>query len=172
MNNDPDSILAKILGEKASDMVARIERETFEESSEFDKVSTAPDHVRMNVPTREEIDAKLETIETRMDGRIARIDDKMAQILESNMESKAAVASLKITVIVTAVTAVIAIVGGVAAFNATVLSNMVASFESGKSTASSLTEAAGRLDSTNQRLERIEQLLNRSAEAGRAAQTP
>lgn len=61
---------------------------------------------------------------------------------ESRQDNK----STRTTIIVTAVSAVLAIVGGVAAFNATVLSNMVASFESGKNTAASLADAAGRLE--------------------------
>lgn len=126
MNNDPDSILAKILGEKASDMVARIERETFEESSEFDKVSTAPDHVRMNVPTREEIDAKLETIEAKMDGRLARIEDKINDLIQSHRGMRSSVWGAA------AVT-----IGAVLAGFALV----VASFDSGRDTAAQANQA-------------------------------
>jgi hypothetical protein len=49
--------------------------------------------------------------------------------------------SLKIFMVTTA----IATVGGVAAFNATVLSNMVASFDSGKNLAASFAQTTGEL---------------------------
>lgn len=107
----------------------------------------------MTSPSREEIDAKLETIEARMDGRVAsiqasiegftgrmeeralRTDEQFARIENASNETQSSIRNLKSTMIVTALSTVIAIVLGVAAFNATVLSNMLASFESGKNTA-------------------------------------
>lgn len=108
--------------------------------------------------SREELDAKLETIEVRMDGRVASIHTKidtfiiqlkgqnslaearMGQLERSASETSDGIRNLKNTVILTAVSTVVAIVFGVAAFNATVLSNMVASFESGKNSATSQAE--------------------------------
>ncbi|NHZ96636.1 hypothetical protein F2P46_12920 [Massilia sp. CCM 8734] len=51
------------------------------------------------------------------------------------LEIKADMKDLKKTVIITAITASLATVFGVAAFNATLLSGMISSFESGKNTA-------------------------------------
>ena len=110
----------------------------------------------MESPSRQEIDAKLDSIENRVDRRVTPIEasldafmevmnertagmderarraDARMDRLEATVESiKLAVSSLKTTVIVTAITAVLATVFGVAAFNATVLSNMIASFQAG-----------------------------------------
>lgn len=90
----------------------------------------------MDSPTRDEVDAKLQLIETRMDGRVASIESSIhASIIAAN-ETRGEIKNLKWTTIVTA----IATVWGIAAFNATVLSNMVASFESGKNTAAAQAE--------------------------------
>ena len=104
--------------------------------------------------------ARLEAIEARMDGRIAsleatinalirRMEERFAQVdarfaqmdaRMSNIEAtvtatQSAIGGLRTTIIVTAIGAVI----GVAAFSATVLSNMLASFEAGRNV--SMTEA-------------------------------
>ncbi|WP_368655428.1 hypothetical protein ABRY94_11895 [Castellaniella ginsengisoli] len=82
--------------------------------------------------TRPELDAKLETIEARMDGRIARIEDAVQRISEDNAATRAGISSLKTTLIVTAIGAVLTIVLGVAAFNATLQSNMLSAFQVGQ----------------------------------------
>jgi hypothetical protein len=135
----------------------------------------------MSTPTREEIDAKLETIEVRMDGRVASIeakidgfmarldergmrmderfdrsDERMAGIETTSKETQASIGSLKSTMIVTALSTVLAIVLGVAAFNATVLSNMVASFESGKNTASAQADLKRQAEETAALLKQIQ----------------
>lgn len=131
-----------------------------------DKKPSQIDHDPMTIPSREEIDAKLETIEARMDGRVAsiqasiegfmgrieeralRTDERFVRIESSSNETQASIRSLKGTMIVTALSTVIAIVLGVAAFNATVLSNMLASFESGKNTASAQAEVRRQAEET------------------------
>ena len=85
--------------------------------------------------TRYELDAKVAAIETRMDSKIDRI-------VESNARIETGMTSLKNTVIVTGITAALAIVFGVAAFNATLLGNMTASFESGKNTAEAIAKSS------------------------------
>ena len=85
----------------------------------------------MNGPTREEFNAKLETIETRMDARVASIERLLVEAIAAAHRTRSDIKNLRWTMIATA----IATVPGIAAFNATVLSNMVASFESGKNTA-------------------------------------
>lgn len=134
----------------------------------------------MNSPTREELDAKLETIEARMDGRVAAIqasidgfmgrmderfrsmDERMGRMEEDSREAKSAIRDLKSTMIVTAISTVLAIVLGVAAFNATVLSNMVASFESGKNTAASQAEVKKQAEETAALLKQVQQQLQDS----------
>lgn len=128
----------------------------------------------MNGPSREEIGAKLETIEARMDGRVASIEvkidalaakmDERHKSLEQRMgrvetaigETQASISSLKTTMIVTAVSTVIAIVLGVAVFNATLLSNMLAAFESGKNTSAVQAELKRQAEETAVLLKRLQ----------------
>ena len=90
----------------------------------------------MNGPSREEFNAKLETIETRMDARLASIERLIVEAIASARETRSDIKNLRWTIIATAIATVL----GMAALNATVLSNMVASFESGKNTASAQAE--------------------------------
>ncbi|KDR34743.1 hypothetical protein BG57_04000 [Caballeronia grimmiae] len=128
----------------------------------------------MSTPTREEIDAKLEAIEARMDGRLASIDGKIDSFLarmeerekagevraeslkESLQRTNDAVSrvensssSLKYWLIGTAIATVVAL----ASLNATILSNMVASFESGKNTSSAQAQVAQQIKETQELLE-------------------
>lgn len=90
----------------------------------------------MNAPAREEIDSKLETIETRMDGRVALIERSIQDSITAANETRNEIKSLKCTMVATAIATVL----GISAFNATVLSNMIASFEAGKNTAAAQAE--------------------------------
>ncbi|MDC8759184.1 hypothetical protein [Janthinobacterium fluminis] len=132
----------------------------------------------MNAPSREEFDAKLEAIEARMDARIAsieakvdyfmaRIDEKfgwmdarMTNIETSLSEMKKSIAGMKTTIIVTAVSASLAIVLGVATFNATLLANMLASFESGKNTTLAQAEIRKQAEETAQLLKQMQRQLD------------
>lgn len=135
--------------------------------------------VTTNGMTREELTARLELVEAKGDARLSRFEERMDQAIgemrrdtgrfEASIESfksttdanihglkasmEAGNASVKTTMITSAVGAVLAIVLGVAAFNATVLSNMVASFESGQSTATAVGEATSRLEALQDRIE-------------------
>lgn len=151
-----------------------------EEQPGIDILPRRPNDRRMTDLTREEVDAKLETIEARMDGRLAaiqasidgfmgrleeralRTDDRFARIEESQRDTQASLGNLKTTIIVTALSTVLAIVIGVAAFNATVLSNMVASFESGKNTAASQAEVKKQAEETAALLKQVQQQLQDS----------
>lgn len=94
--------------------------------------------------SRYELDAKLETIEARMDARIGRIE-------ESNVRIESSLSSLKTTMIVTAISSVLAI----AAINIGVIQTMFGAFESGKTTATAITQASEELKQTRERLEAI-----------------
>lgn len=113
----------------------------------------------MNNINREEFNAKLETIEVKMDARVesvsAKIDafiavqaerDKrmeaiVSQISTTHAEIKTSINSMKTTTIVTAVSAVLAIVIGIAGFNAMLTSNMITSFQMGRSESALATSA-------------------------------
>lgn len=107
----------------------------------------------MNDITREEFNAKLETIEVKMDARVEamtakidgfltaqnerdkRLDLLLAQIGKDSSEAKSSISSMKTTLIVTAVSTVLAIVIGVASFNTSLTSNMMSAFQLGASQA-------------------------------------
>ncbi|HDR9199690.1 hypothetical protein L0Z31_17270 (plasmid) [Burkholderia vietnamiensis] len=87
-----------------------------------------------------------EKLNDERDQRLATaVKDIQAETQAARREAVDQSRNLKTVLITTAVGTVIAIVGGIAAFNATVLSNMVASFESGKNTAASLTQTTDQL---------------------------
>lgn len=112
----------------------------------------------MNEITREEFNAKLETIEAKMDARVEsvsskiegflsaqaerdkRLDAVLAQIGKDNGDTKTSISSMKTTLIVTAVSTVLAIVIGVAGFNTALTSNMLSAFQLGKSSSTSTSE--------------------------------
>ena len=135
------------------------------------------DNCMATSPDRDFVDAKFEAVESRMDGRVARIEAALATstalvdersrhadarmermetaLFELRSETRSAISGLKTTIIVTAISAVFAIVFGVAAFNATVLSNMVASFESGKNTSAAQAEVKRQVEETAALLKKI-----------------
>lgn len=86
---------------------------------------------------------------TTVEHGITRIDTKLEHLDKE-------VASIKWWMVGTGV----AVVLGIAAFNATVLGNMVASFESGKNTAAAIAEASKDQELRERRLERLEQKLD------------
>ncbi|OPB17344.1 hypothetical protein BFW91_02150 [Pseudomonas fluorescens] len=127
-------------------------------SPQGDKMDQSADTQTMNDITREEFNAKLETIEVKMDARIEavsskiegflavqaerdrRLDAVLAQIGKDNSETKSSIGSMKSTLIVTAVSTVLAIVLGVAGFNTALTANMLSAFSLGKGDRTSATE--------------------------------
>jgi acetaldehyde dehydrogenase (acetylating) len=136
----------------------------------------------MSEITREEIDAKLATTEARRDAQIASINGKIdtlngkidglmtynevrfSQIEQWLATTNAAISSLKTTTVVTGISSVLAILFGLAGFNAVLLSNMVASFESGKNTSEMVSEVRRQVEATA--------LLLRQAQSERDAHVP
>lgn len=116
-----------------------------------------PHNDDMSTVSKELLDARLETIEVRMDARMARIEeligDTRREIDLMRQESKVDNKSTRTTMVVTGISSALAIVLGVGAFNATVLSNMVASFESGKNTATMQTASEKALIEATKALE-------------------
>lgn len=104
---------------------------------------------RMTPVTQGELDAKLQLLQERMDNRVNRIE-AAAQSIQSETST------LKLWLAGTGV----AVVFGIASFNSTVLSNMVASFESGKSTAEKLSNVSKDQEVREQRLDRLERKLD------------
>lgn len=81
---------------------------------------------------RARMELKFDSLDTDVKGLEQRISEKLSNV--------------KFFVLTTAIGAALATVFGIAAFNATVLSNMVASFESGKNTVTAIDAATTRLE--------------------------
>jgi anti-sigma-K factor RskA len=111
----------------------------------------------------ERIDERFARIESKLaesDLRFARIEARLSGLEArlSNLETtvgeiKSALGGLKTTMIVTAIGAVI----GVATFNATVMSNMITAFESGKNISDTQARILRQSEKTEALLTRIQQ---------------
>lgn len=125
----------------------------------------------MSDMSREEIEAKLEANEARgaaqfaaMSGRFdaiyARLDnhsERMDRLEHALNVLTSTVASLKSTMIITGISSVIAIVLGTAGFNAALLSNMSAMFDSGKNSAEMQYETRRQVEETAALLKKMQQ---------------
>lgn len=88
---------------------------------------------------RREQAARDKALDERFSGFLAaqaerdkRIDSEIQRFTTAHAEIKSSISSMKTTLIVTALSATIAIVGGIAAFNATLTSNMLSAYQTGK----------------------------------------
>lgn len=146
-------------------LASKIMSSSFVDDSDTPSIKTHTQ--KMNDITREEFNAKLETIEVKMDARVesvsAKIEAFMAvqaerdkrmeatvnQISANNAEIKSGLGSMKMTMVLTALSTVIAIVIGVASFNATLTSNMFSAFQAGKTDSSAQAPATGTAPPSN-----------------------
>lgn len=133
----------------------------------------------MSTMTREEMTAHIQASEARMDARVSRIEllvehqNQTADRLRSDVEqarkdmlasageTRSEMKQLKWWILGTGLSVVL----GIAAFNSTVLSNMVASFESGKNTAQSLEETKNRIDEVAKQLAATQAAMEAAAKA-------
>lgn len=103
-------------------------------SQQIDSIKSKPHHPSMTEPiTRPELDAKLEIIEARMDGRLARIEDKFDRMEATMGEIKTMVLGQKKTIWGASVTTITLVLAAMAFF--------VSSFDSGRDTGKLATEA-------------------------------
>ena len=119
--------------------------------------------------SREEIDAKLlredalreahmAEVRSKFDVIIARLDahDIRFERLEQGLrDAVTSITNLKGTIIITGISSVIAIILGMAGFNAALLSNMTASFESGKQTGQWQSDIRKQAFETDQKLTQV-----------------
>ncbi|MBJ2254840.1 hypothetical protein JFT59_26990 [Pseudomonas sp. MF6784] len=144
--------------EKREEAIAALQSEIARQRDDNTKRESHTDP--MTDITRDEFNAKLETIEVKMDARVEsvsakiegfllaqaerdkRLDIVLEQIGKDNGDTKSSISSMKTTLIVTAVSTALAIVLGVAGFNTALTSNMLSAFQLGKSTSTSTPEAA------------------------------
>jgi hypothetical protein len=140
----------------------------------YDSMPDSNDNARMSTVTHVELDAKLEAIEARADARLSRFEDRIDQAilemrrdreelrrgLETDQQGRRdELRNLKTNLWVAAITIIL----GVAAFNATVLSNMVTSFDSGRSTAEAIGKAGQEVEKARELLEQVRQQQQASA---------
>lgn len=137
------------------------------QSAALDNGGGPPHYPTMENVTPRELDAKLQLLEERMDSRVRRIEDSVASIVNSLSQTGQAIASLKTTTIVTSIGAVLTIVLGIAAFNATLLSNMVSSFESGKNTSTAQAEVKRQTEETATLLKQLQDQVKPAAKAAK-----
>jgi len=124
----------------------------------------------MNDITRAEIDARFEANEARRDAMYNMIMSKLDMLIErldaqikriDRLEE--AMTSLKTTVIITGISSSLAIIFGVAGFNAMLLSNMTATFESGKETATMQYETRRILLESDALIKKMQERLDKQA---------
>jgi hypothetical protein len=106
------------------------------------------------------IDAKLEAAEARTEARVVRIESMVESFVRSNDDFKQEIRkenkSTRATVIVVSVSSVIAIVIGIAAFNATLTSNMIASYSQGQTTKDNISyEVSKQNQELNDKLDKL-----------------
>ena len=97
--------------------------------------------------------AEIDSRFAEIDSRFAQADARMSHIEASLAATKNEIGGLRTTIVVTAIGAVI----GVAAFNATVLSNMLASFESGRNVSAAQAQIQRQAEETAALLRQIQQ---------------
>lgn len=145
----------------------------------IDAAGTVVHNEPMSTPSREEFNARLEAIDSRMDARVASIEGKISnlviQLEASNSSNVAAIAtvteatkkneenhrSLKYWLIGTAIAAVV----GLYSANIAMVQTMFGAFESGKTTASAITQATEQMKQTQDQLRAIEERLAKQAPA-------
>lgn len=106
--------------------------------------------------TRGELDAKLELLETRMAQRVDKMVEGVERIERDLGATRDEYKSTRTMIISTCIGTGIAVVAGIAAFNATVLGNMMSSFEAGKNTATAVMMASEQLKATQAQLADIQ----------------
>lgn len=103
----------------------------------------------------EERFAQVDARFVQVDARFAQVEARMSNIGATVAATRNAIGGLRTTIVVTAIGAVI----GVAAFNATVLSTMLASFESGRNVSEAQAKIQRQSEETAALLRQIQQAM-------------
>ncbi len=82
--------------------------------------------------------------------------ERIAVFERESMETRTEIRSLRRTVVVTAISSTLATVLGVASFNAALLSNMQASYDSGRGTGGLLAQMQQQISNTQQQIKEIQ----------------
>jgi chromosome segregation ATPase len=127
----------------------------------------------MDTYSRDEVDLKLQNVELRIENRlqameiaIAHLNEKMDAVMKTVSEQMREIRSLKITILLAALSSVFA----VAALNASLYSNMLAAFDSGRATATEKAEIKQMLDHSRRLAEKAERQFEASQRQMEASQ--
>jgi hypothetical protein len=126
--------------------------------------------------TREEMTARLELVEAKADARLARFEERIDQAIsemrressdlkqefkEERTDRRSEMRNLKLTIVTTGIAAVV----GLWAANISMVQTMLASFESGKSSATALTQATEQIKQTQEQLQAIQDSMAKRAKS-------
>lgn len=117
------------------------------------RISSLEATINAFIRRMEERFAQVDARFVQVDARFAQVEARMSNIEATVAATQNAIGGLRTTIVVTAIGAVI----GVAAFNATVLSNMLASFESGRNVSEAQAKIQRQAEETAALLRQIQQ---------------
>ena len=109
------------------------------------------------MPSRPEIDLKLQNLELKLNGSLDAMKADISDLKASVASLKNMVESLNKTVVLTAISVIFAIAG----LNYTLLSNMLAAFESGASVSKERAAVQKQMEETSALLKKVEAQLGR-----------
>lgn len=149
--------------------------EIFSTTYDPPKITTSEEDVATIEMTREEMTARLELVEARSDARLSRFEERIDQAIGEVRRDRAELKddfrslasefkSSKFQIILAMIGTGVAVVFGISQLNGTILSNMVASFESGKTTATAITQATEQIKQTQQQLQEVQEVLSQKIE--------
>jgi hypothetical protein len=149
--------------------------ENFSTTYDPSKITTSEEDVATIEMTREEMSARLELVEAKSDARLSRFEERIDQAIgemrRERAELKDDVRSLasefkssKFQIILAMIGTGVAVVFGISQLNGTILSNMVATFESGKTTATMIIQATEQMKQTQLQLQAIQEALTKKIE--------
>lgn len=118
--------------------------------------------------TEERLAEQYKRTDERLAGQSKQTDERFERIEQALRETQASISGLKTTILIAAVSTVLTTVLGVAAFNATLSANMLASFKAGTDLSATQSEVKRQVEATAALLQRLE----RAPANGAAAAPP
>lgn len=148
-------------------------------ASVIPKFAEAKMEQKPKVNSMDETDLKIKVLTAEINGQLGRFEDRIEQAIaemrrdstraESNWQSlENKISNMKWWMIGTGLSVVL----GIASFNATVLSNMVASFDSGRDTSAMIEKSAQDLKSASELLGKVQASLAEQEKNSKGLQAP
>ncbi len=137
-----NSVTTELLNSRLENVELRMGERVAQISEDIRSINNQLQGAKEAADLRAELDKQTTNAHLKAsDARLKNIEDLLTETTKS-------VSGLRTTMILTAVSTVLTIVLGVAAFNATLLSNMLASFESGKNSAAAQADVRRQVEET------------------------